>query len=187
MGLTRRKFVFQASALAGSMLLSNSLLASVSNKKSRKLIILHTNDTHSNIDPFPANHAKFPNMGGVSRRDAYIRKIRTENEHVLVLDSGDIFQGTPYFNRYKGTLELRLMSEMGYDAATMGNHDFDAGLDGFLHALPHANFPFLCANYDFSETILAEKTQKKLDLSARFLENWCIWIRGRVRGIGPQR
>jgi 5'-nucleotidase len=160
MGLTRRKFVFQASALAGSMLVSNSLLASVSNKKSRKLIILHTNDTHSNIDPFPANHAKFPNMGGVSRRDAYIRKIRTENEHVLVLDSGDIFQGTPYFNRYKGTLELKLMSEMGYDAATMGNHDFDAGLDGFLHALPHANFPFLCANYDFSETILAGKTQK---------------------------
>jgi 5'-nucleotidase len=142
------------------MLASQSLLAGVSKKKSSKLIILHTNDTHSNIDPFPANHAKYPNMGGVSRRDAYIRKIRSENEHVLVVDSGDIFQGTPYFNRYKGTLELRLMSEMGYDAATMGNHDFDAGLDGFLQALPYANFPFLCANYDFSETILAGKTKK---------------------------
>ena len=77
---------------------------------------------------------------------------------MLVLDAGDIFQGTPYFNMYGGELELKVMSRIGYDAATMGNHDFDAGLDGFVKVLPHANFPFLCSNYDFSNTVVKDKT-----------------------------
>ncbi|MBM3161375.1 MAG: metallophosphoesterase, partial [Bacteroidetes bacterium] len=132
----------------------------LSSKKSSKLTILHTNDTHSNIDPFPSNHAKFPGMGGVSRRHALIQKIRQDEEHVLLLDCGDIFQGTPYFNMFNGELEMKLMSEMGYDAATMGNHDFDIGLEGFKKAKRHAKFPFLCANYDFSETILNGETKR---------------------------
>jgi 5'-nucleotidase len=99
-------------------------------------------------------------MGGVSRRHALIQKIRQNEEHVLLLDCGDIFQGTPYFNMFNGELEMKLMSEMGYDAATMGNHDFDIGLDGFKKAKRHAKFPFLCANYDFSETILNGETKR---------------------------
>jgi 5'-nucleotidase len=98
-------------------------------------------------------------MGGVSRRHALIQKIRQEEEHVLLLDCGDIFQGTPYFNMFGGELEMKLMTEMGYDAATMGNHDFDIGLEGFKKAKSHAKFPFLCANYDFSETILKGETK----------------------------
>ena len=82
-----------------------------------------------------------------------------EEKNVLLLDSGDIFQGTPYFNFYGGELEIKLMSAMQYDASTMGNHDFDGGIEGFAKQLPHANFPFLCGNYDFSKTILAGKTQ----------------------------
>jgi 5'-nucleotidase len=98
-------------------------------------------------------------MGGVSRRHALIQKIRSEEENVLLLDCGDIFQGTPYFNMFGGELEMKLMSEMGYDAATMGNHDFDIGLEGFKTAKRHAKFPFLCANYDFSETTLKGETK----------------------------
>ena len=127
--------------------------------KGKKIVILHTNDTHSQIEPFPANHSKYPNLGGVAKRAKLIDDIRQKEEHVLLLDSGDIFQGTPYFNLFHGELEMKLMSAMNYDAATMGNHDFDIGLDGFLNAQKHANFPFLCANYDFSDTILKDQTK----------------------------
>ena len=123
-----------------------------------KVTVLHTNDTHSRIDPFPENHKSYPNQGGVSRRMSMINAIREQEEQVLLLDAGDIFQGTPYFNVYKGEPELKLMSAMGYDAATMGNHDFDGGLEGFLDVLPHAGFPFLCANYDFKNTPIEGKT-----------------------------
>lgn len=125
----------------------------------KKVTILHTNDTHSQIDPFPLNHSKYPDQGGVERRKQLIDLIREEEKNVLLLDAGDIFQGTPFFNVHGGEIELKLMSAMGYDAATMGNHDFDGGMDGFLKALPHANFPFLCANYDFSQTVLADQTK----------------------------
>lgn len=159
--MNRRKFLQNISFGSGAVLLSFSGFGQlISGKKSAKITILHTNDTHSNIDPFPSNHAKFPGMGGVSRRHALIQKIRQEEEHVLLLDCGDIFQGTPYFNMFGGELEMKLMSEMGYDAATMGNHDFDIGLEGFKKAKSHAKFPFLCANYDFSETILDGETKQ---------------------------
>ena len=125
----------------------------------KNLVILHTNDTHSNIDPFPENHSKYPGMGGIAKRFTVIEKIRKSEPNVLLLDSGDIFQGTPYFNTFNGVLEMKCMSKLGYDASTMGNHDFDIGMDGFLSAKKYANFPFLCANYDFSNTILSGATQ----------------------------
>lgn len=122
------------------------------------LCILHTNDTHSRIDPYPANDPNYPNMGGYARRATVIHQIRQSHPHVLLLDAGDIFQGTPYYNIYGGEPELILMSKMGYDAATIGNHEFDNGLEGFLKVLPHAEFPFIISNYDFSATILHGKT-----------------------------
>ncbi len=122
--------------------------------KEKKITILHTNDVHSHIDSFENNHPKFPNRGGVSRRASLIAKIRSEEENVLLLDAGDIFQGTPYFNYYGGELEFKLMSKMGYDLATLGNHDFDNGIDGFYKQLPHARFDFVSANYNFKNTIL---------------------------------
>lgn len=124
-----------------------------------KLTILHTNDQHSRIEPFDASYTKNPNQGGFARRASLIQKIRQQENNVLLLDSGDIFQGTPYFNFFGGELEFKLMSMMQYDASTMGNHDFDNGLDGFLKVLPNAKFPFICSNYDFKNTILDGKTQ----------------------------
>lgn len=157
--MKRRDFIQNSGFVAGGLMLSPSLVTKPNLKKTTKLTILHTNDTHSNIDAFPSTHAKFPNLGGVSRRYELIRKIREEEENVLLLDAGDIFQGTPYFNRFGGILEMKLMTELGYDAATMGNHDFDAGMEGFLKARKFADFPFICSNYDFSNTILDGQTK----------------------------
>ncbi|MBI2966851.1 MAG: metallophosphatase [Bacteroidetes bacterium] len=130
----------------------------IAKKGFHKLTILYTNDVHSHIDPFPDNDPKFPSMGGVVSRAALIRRIRNEEKNVLLFDAGDIFQGTPYFNRFGGVPELKLMSMMGYDAATIGNHDFDNGIDGIVKVMPNMNFPFICSNYDFSSTAMAGKT-----------------------------
>lgn len=124
-----------------------------------KLTILHTNDVHSRIEPFPMDGSRMQGLGGAARRAALIKKIRQEQEHVLLLDAGDIFQGTPYFNVYGGELEMKLMTQMGYDAATIGNHDFDAGIDGLYKQLPNANFPLINCNYDFSNTVLKDKVK----------------------------
>ena len=148
---SRRDFIKKASLGAlGFSFLPNELLA---NADLIKLTILHTNDMHSHIQPFTNGRNK--GLGGMAQRATLIKRLRQENEHVLLLDAGDIFQGTPYFNMYGGELEFKLMSEMKYDAATIGNHDFDNGLDGIFKKLPHAKFPFLCANYDFSDSLLS--------------------------------
>ena len=141
----RRNFIKKIIAgTAGVSLLSSFDLAKNDNNKLIKITILHTNDMHSRIDPFPINDSKNPNLGGMVRISNLVKKIRDEESEVLLLDAGDIFQGTPYFNIYKGEIEFKIMSAMGYDASTMGNHDFDNGLDGFYNMLPHSNFPFIC-------------------------------------------
>jgi 5'-nucleotidase len=158
----RRKFLKTLGGVGMIAAMGSIPLRLLANKSEDivKISILSTNDVHSRIDPFPMTDKRNAGMAGFARRAAMIKDIRKEEEHVLLFDSGDIFQGTPYFNMYGGELELKLMSEMGYDAATMGNHDFDNGLEGFDKQLPHANFPFLTANYDFSNTLLDGKTQK---------------------------
>ena len=156
----RRKFIKQT-LLSGAGLASLNLIpfSSLAAKKKdyTKITILHTNDVHSHIEPFPLNDPKYPGLGGAARRAALIQDIRNEEENVLLLDAGDIFQGTPYFNKYKGELDFKIMSLMQYDAATIGNHDFDNGIDGLNKMLPYAKFPFVNANYDFNKTILKDK------------------------------
>jgi len=152
--MKRRDFIQKTAASSALLGLSGMSLSSFSTIDTKKITILHTNDTHSHIDPFPADHPKNPNMGGAARRAAIIESIRKEEKNVLLLDAGDIFQGTPYFNYYGGELEFKLMSMMQYDMATMGNHDFDNGIDGFYAQLPHAKFDFVSANYDFKNTVL---------------------------------
>ena len=154
--MKRRDFIQKTAASSALLGLANIGLSSFTTFDDKKITILHTNDVHSYIDPFPADHPRNPNMGGVARRATLIESIRMEEENVLLLDAGDIFQGTPYFNYYGGELEFKLMSMMHYDAATMGNHDFDNGIDGFYAQLPHAKFEFVSANYDFKNTILNE-------------------------------
>ena len=151
--MKRREFIEKTAASTAFVGLGLSLSSFESITK-KHLTILHTNDVHSYIDPFPPTHPKNPNMGGVSRRAALIESIRKENSNVLLLDAGDIFQGTPYFNYYGGELEFKLMSMMNYDLATLGNHDFDNGLEGFYAQFPYAKFDFVSANYDFKNTVL---------------------------------
>lgn len=151
--MNRRHFIqntLTGSALAGLAPFTLSSFA----EPLKQITILHTNDVHSHIDPFPPNHAQTPNQGGVARRATLIDSIRKENPNTLLFDAGDIFQGTPYFNFYGGELEFKLMSLLKYDAVTMGNHDFDNGIDGFYAQLPHAKFDVLSANYNFKNTVL---------------------------------
>ncbi|MEA1786341.1 metallophosphatase [Arenibacter sp. GZD96] len=157
--MKRRTFISRSTATAAYVGLGSLALPSCMPTKTKHLTIVHTNDVHSHIDPFPNQHSLYPNQGGVARRASLIEKIRIENPNILLLDAGDIFQGTPYFNFYGGELEFKLMSMLHYDAATMGNHDFDNGLEGFLAQLHHAKFDFLIANYDFRNTILEGTTK----------------------------
>ena len=123
----------------------------------KKITILHTNDVHSHVEPFSKDHSEFPNKGGFERRATLISEIRRQNPNTLLFDAGDIFQGTPYFNFYGGEIEFKLMSMLGYDAITIGNHDFDNGMDGLDKQLPNAKFDIISSNYDFKNTILESK------------------------------
>ena len=123
----------------------------------KKITILHTNDVHSHIDPFPKNDPLNPSGGGVIARANLINLVKKDNPHTLVLDAGDVFQGTPYFNFFGGELELKLMSKMGYNASTLGNHEFDNGMEKLSKVLKHANFSFLNSNYTLKSTPLENK------------------------------
>jgi 5'-nucleotidase len=158
--MKRRNFIQQASAGTALVALGNLGLQSfTSSPKLKKITILHTNDVHSHIDAFGPEGGRNANQGGVARRATLIESIRNENPNTLLLDAGDIFQGTPYFNYYGGELEFKLMSKLKYDAATIGNHDFDNGIEGLYAQLPHADFQFITANYDFKNTIMDTHTK----------------------------
>ncbi|WP_197705843.1 bifunctional metallophosphatase/5'-nucleotidase [Filimonas lacunae] len=149
------------SMLTGGALMASTLLPALAHTQAdgKQVSILHTNDVHSRLDPFPMDGGKWQGLGGVAARAALIEKIRVQTSQVLLLDAGDIFQGTPYFNVYKGEPEIKAMSKMKYDAVTMGNHDFDAGLENFANQLRHASFPVLLCNYDFTQTPMEGKSQ----------------------------
>jgi 5'-nucleotidase len=157
---SRRKFIKQTATLAGFAAMANSPMHAFAAHQAVKITILHTNDWHSRIDPFPKDGSANAGLGGAAARAALIKKIRREEKNVLLLDAGDIFQGTPYFNFFEGELEYKLMSKMGYDVATLGNHDFDNGIEGIINQLQHASFCFVNCNYDFSRTLLADKVKR---------------------------
>ena len=118
----------------------------------KRIVILHTNDTHSRIEPLPKTDKTAPGKGGVERRASFINEVRRENRNVLLLDAGDFVQGTPYFNLFKGEVEVKAMNLMKYDAATLGNHEFDYGLEVLEEIIRKADFPVITSNYDFSQT-----------------------------------
>lgn len=133
-----------------------SLIYSTSIFSQKKITILHTNDTHSRIEPLPQTDRYSPNKGGVLRRANFIDIVRKENKNVLLFDAGDYVQGTPYYNLFRGEVETRAMNMMKYDAGTLGNHEFDYGLEGIKELLEWAEFPIISTNYDFSETELTK-------------------------------
>jgi 5'-nucleotidase len=145
--INRRKFL-QTSAAFGALLVASPASLSPSNERpvfatssldptadETLITILHTNDTHSQIDPIPANDKPYAGKGGVARRASLVKRIRQENPNTLLIDAGDAFQGTPYFNFYKGEVEYKAMSAIGYDVGTLGNHEFDNGVESLAAAL----------------------------------------------------
>lgn len=129
------------------------------NEEFSQITILHTNDMHSRIDPFPMDGGRNQGMGGVVKRAAKIEAVRREKEHVLLLDAGDVFQGTPYFNFFNGEVEIKAMSKMKYDLCTIGNHDFDAGIENLAIQVDKASFQMLSSNYNFNNTPMDGRSQ----------------------------
>lgn len=162
--IDRRKFLTSSLVGGAALLLSPSMWSRASSflsapllvpKKSETLItILHTNDTHSQIDPIPLKDKLNGGQGGVARRATLVKRVRKENPNTLLIDAGDSFQGTPYFNFYKGEVEFKAMSMIGYDVVTIGNHEFDNGVAALASAMKFANFEFVSANYDVTGTPL---------------------------------
>jgi 5'-nucleotidase len=157
--MERRKFLQLIGMGAAGMVIRPELFAGVdadwlAYNDLIKLSILHTNDMHSRIESFPMSDPKYPGQGGMAMRSALIQSIREKEGELLLLDAGDVFQGTPYFNMFGGEPEFKFMSMMGYDACTIGNHDLDNGIEGLKRMLPYANFPFINANYNLSDTSL---------------------------------
>lgn len=150
----RRKFIQQLAWGSAGFLAAQYPGSIYAKDNFVQIRILHTNDMHCHIEPFPESDSQNGGKGGMTRLSGIIEKIRMENPNTFLFDAGDMFQGTPYFNYYKGELVLKIMSKMGYDAGTIGNHEFDNGLEGIKEALPFVGFPILSGNYDFSDTIL---------------------------------
>jgi len=158
--MERRSFL---AAVGATVAASRLPLAAAEPQAPGRLTLLHTNDTHSHIEPFGAGDGKLAGRGGIARRAALVKQLRAQLPNLLLLDAGDVFQGTPYFNQYKGLLDYKLMSMAGYDAATLGNHDFDNGVDGLVAAMAEARFPFLNCNFEMSGApALAKRVQPYL-------------------------
>jgi len=161
--MDRKTFIRRLGAAGiGYSVVATTPLIGYAGRSNRLLTILHTNDTHARIEPFPAGSPQYAGMGGIARRATLVKSIRAENPNVLLLDAGDVFQGTPYFNFYKGELDFEIMTKMGYDAMTMGNHEFDNGVKGFLDTVYKAGFPVVVSNYNFGTTGLRDVVQEHL-------------------------
>ncbi|MBL0313653.1 MAG: metallophosphatase [Holophagaceae bacterium] len=143
--MERRHFLASMAAAAAAAQLP---LRGSEGSPASRITLLHTNDTHSHIEPFGPGNGQASGKGGMARRSTMVKQLRAAIPNLLLLDAGDTFQGTPYFNQYKGKLDFELMSKVGYDASTLGNHDFDNGVDMLLEAMEFAKFPFLNCNFD---------------------------------------
>jgi 5'-nucleotidase len=163
--LNRRTFI--KSIALGSIGLYTLPSYALKKRNIEKLLILHTNDLHCRVEPFSVTDPKYPNQGGMTRVAAYVKKMRESDPELLLFDSGDFSQGTPFFNFYKDEVILKLMSEMGYNASTIGNHEFDNGVDELAKGLAFARFPIVSSNYDFSETPMKGKVKKNLILERK--------------------
>ncbi len=185
--LSRRKFIHHSLLASGAFAFSDPFIKDLLDDPLHRLTILHTNDTPSRIDPFPMDGGRNQGLGGVAARAELIRQIRQKEDHVLLLDAGDIFQGTPYFNLYKGEAEIRAMSAMQYDATTIGNHDFDAGLENLANQLTrHGTFPMLVSNYDFSGTPMENRYEPTRVFKRGKLKVGVLGVGIELKGLIPE-
>lgn len=177
--ISRGRFIKQALAFSAGAITFGSFQSAISSFYSiaGALTILYTNDTHARLDPFPANSLEHAGLGGIARRANLVRQIRKSQKHVLLLDAGDVFHGTPWFDVYGGEVDLELMSEMGYDAMAVGNHEFDHGLNAFAEAADKSTFPILAANYGTRNTPLN-------DIIRRFIVKEVAGLKVGIFGLG---
>jgi 5'-nucleotidase len=161
--ISRKNFLKQTSLMAAGIWLPINFSSNLINRFNRQTVtILYTNDTHARIDPFPANARRFAGLGGIARRASLVKKVRALEKNVLLLDGGDVFQGTPWFDVFGGKVDLELMTEMQYDAMVVGNHEFDRGLEGFAEAAQKAGFPMLASNYLTRNTPMNPYIQRQI-------------------------
>jgi len=147
-----------------------SLVVLTSLNAQTPLVLLHTNDVHSQLEPLPADDPRNPDLGGVLRREALCRAVRDQEPNVLVFESGDFVQGTPYFNFFKGEAEVRLLNVIKPAAITLGNHEFDNGVAFLADILKQADFPIVCTNYVVKRTPLS-----------RYVKSWLVIRQGGLR------
>lgn len=169
----KKIYVFLFACLLSSMLYAQG---------GKELYILHTNDTHSRIEPYAST---FPDTlvagkAGFLRRAALIKQQRKEHKNLLLFDCGDFSQGSPYYNLFKGEVEIKLMNAMGYDAGTIGNYEFDFGLENMARLFKMAKFPIVCANYDVQGTVLEGLVKEYVVLKRE-------GVRIGVFGLGPKQ
>ncbi|NOY23107.1 MAG: bifunctional metallophosphatase/5'-nucleotidase [Acidobacteria bacterium] len=153
--MKRRDFIKGMGLLAGTTAVARPMDWLFPRKNT--LHIIHTNDLHSHIDPFPKTDRRYPGMGGYARRATLFKELRNRYQNTLFVDAGDVFQGTPYFNYYEGKLDYELMSKLGYEIGTLGNHDFDNGVDKLLAAMQKCNFAMVNANYAVTNPLLRNR------------------------------
>lgn len=161
------------------LLFSLSLFAQNENK----LVILHTNDTHSQIEPFGEQAGDNKGKAGLARRATLIKEIRKQYPNVLLLDAGDFIQGTPYFNMFGGELEVKAMNQLGYDVVTLGNHEFDNGVEFLSKMLQNAKFDIVSANYDVSNTVLKNQIKPYVIKNINGIKVGIIGLNVRPNGL----
>jgi len=151
----------------------------------KTLTIYHTNDTHSTVLPLSPNLADTlrAGRGGYVRRIEMINEAREADKDLLFFDSGDFSQGSPYYTLYKGDVEVGLMNRMGYDAATIGNHEFDFGLDNMARIFRLANFPIVCANYDFTGTVVEGLVKPYIIIKRKGVKIGVFGLSPRLKGL----
>lgn len=179
--MNKMKRIFREIAMVAML----SLLSLTASGQKKQLVILHTNDTHSTIYPLNPNLADtaLAGRGGFIRRIAMIREERKKHPDLLLFDSGDFSQGSPYFTLYKGDVEVALMNRMGYDAGAIGNHEFDFGLENMARLFRNLNFPILCSNYDFAGTPVEGTVKDYLILKRNGLKIGVFGLSPKLEGL----
>ena len=181
----RRRFIKNLGLVSTALFINPNIMYSHQNYKNKSLTILYTNDMHSRIEPFDSG--KFKGFGGMSQRASIINEIKKNTDNLLILDAGDIFQGTPYYNIYKGEAEIAMMNKIGYDAATIGNHEFDYGLKELSNQIKKSNFPFIISNYDFDSTVLNNLTIKYKIFNKSGIKIGVFGLGVELKGLVPKK
>ncbi len=184
--MNRRSFLKNTTA-SGIAFISPIPKAMLFAENITKLTILHTNDVHSRVDPFPDDGSRNAGRGGAARRASIIERVRAQEDHVILLDSGDIFQGTPYFNFFGGEIEIKLMQKMKYDASTIGNHDFDNGIDALVKQMQTTDFPMLNCNYNYADNALSTITQEYKIIKKGDVKIGILGVGIKLDGLVPKK